>query len=88
MTEYNGMKVGDLIITYHTGIWRLDSIEDRGATKPLAHYTFISSFHGKLSTSKNPKIQRCDISFCFPAQRFIDELEQQLAAVKSVINQK
>lgn len=120
MTEYNGMKVGDLITAYRAGIWRIDSFTRRfydrshldmyykryydsltdtynvhgKITKvgdeytPLVNHTLICDSKGKLANSKKPKTSQCDAAYCQPASIYLEELEQQLAAIKSIINQK
>lgn len=40
MTEYNGMKIGDIITTYNKGFFKLISIEPRFYTE-----NYINSYH-------------------------------------------
>lgn len=69
------MKVGDLITTYHKGIWRLVSIQEMPGTV-LAHYELvyrISADYVLISAKKSQK-ECCDLSYCKPVKELVEKI--------------
>lgn len=96
MTEYNGMKVGDVISTYHAGYHRLESIEVRPPQKslfdksvtfkpePLFYYRKVVDSNGKQASGKT--LLCCDAAYCRPAKEtlsiVIKNIEDNLQTLK------
>jgi len=72
MQEFNGMKIGDYITTYHKGIHKLDKIEDQGYNHYIFHYTRVLDSDFEPSRKYRSK---CSSYHCRLAPR---ELEDQL----------
>lgn len=81
------IKVGDLVIGYHKGIWRVLEITPRskavnGTDSPLVKYQKVADFNGKLT--KAEIIHEVDYSFLKPLAEYIAELEHSLIMLKSL----
>ena len=62
MQTYKGIKVGDLIKTYHKGYFELSRIEEQGATPPLFWYVPRYREDGTPLKTRTEKV--CDASYC------------------------
>lgn len=62
MQEFNGMRVGDLITTYHKGYWILEKIESRQYYNPLFYYRKIANENFRFV--KSNIISSCDALYC------------------------
>lgn len=83
MTEYNGMHLDDIITTYHKGYFRLVNIIERGTATPLFEYLQVANSKGNLKNGK--KIIQCDAAYCKPAIETLNELEETVSRIKSIL---
>ncbi len=95
--EHNGMKVGDIITTYHSGFHKLIRIERRFYTERDVFYSYKDKKVGdeyspifvftkvadaKGNITKGKKEQACDSSFCKLA---VDSIEERLTEMEEIM---
>ena len=82
LNKYNGMKIGDLISAYHSGIHRLTKIEERKVYAPLFTYDRVYTSAGKKSSRKN---LQCHCDCCQPAKEYLKyEVARMEAELKNL----
>lgn len=77
----SNIKVGDIIVAYHSGFHEVTDIEERkGGLPPLVYYVQIADSKGKRR--KGRRTLKCDMCFCGPYKEWIEEELQKLEKTK------
>lgn len=80
-------KIGDLIITYHSGIHSITNIEIREGLSPLLTYKKVIQENGEFPKPHNAKENQCDEGFCILATEYIASEEQRISNIKEKTKQ-
>ena len=85
--EQTGFQIGDIIKSYHDGIYRITAITPRNNSNPLITSEYVCSSDYEIKKCRVGAKSECDSSFCRKLNKeyYTSEktrLEKQLATLK------
>jgi hypothetical protein len=82
LAEHSGMKVGDLIETYHNGYFKLIKITPRHNEYPLFTYTKVANKDGTII--RGTSTMQCDGGWCKNAIHSVAKIEEEAEKLKNL----